>query len=58
MPNKSVADLSAAVAQILSLPDHGRELGGRGREFCQANLDIRLGIEDITAVYKNLRDGG
>ncbi|GJM30900.1 MAG: hypothetical protein DHS20C17_35350 [Cyclobacteriaceae bacterium] len=58
VPNKSVAGLSAAVAQILTLPDHGRELGGRGIEFCQANLDIRLGIEDITAVYKKLRDGG
>jgi len=58
VPNKSVAGLSAGVAQILTLPDHGRELGGRGIEFCRANLDIRLGIEDITAVYKNLRDGG
>lgn len=57
VPNKSVAGLSAAVAQILTLPDHGRELGGRGIEFCQANLDIRLGIEDITTVYKKLRDG-
>ena len=57
VPNKSVEDLSAAVAQILTLPDHGRELGSRGIEFSQANLDIRLGIEDITAVYKNLRDG-
>ncbi|GJL60478.1 MAG: hypothetical protein NPIRA03_33350 [Nitrospirales bacterium] len=58
VPNKSVAGLSAAIAQILTLPDHGRELGNRGIEFCQANLDIRLGIEDITAVYKNLREGG
>lgn len=57
VPGKSVEDLSAAVAQILTLPDHGRELGSRGIEFSQANLDIRLGIEDITAVYKNLRDG-
>lgn len=57
VPNKSVAGLSAAVAQILTLPDHGRELGVRGIEFSQANLDIRLAIEDITAVYKNLKDG-
>ena len=57
VPNKSVTGLSAAVAQILTLPDHGRELGARGIDFCQANLDIRLGIEDITAVYKNLSDG-
>lgn len=57
VPNKSVAGLSTAVAQILTLPDHGRELGDRGIEFSQANLDLRLGIGDITAVYKNLRDG-
>jgi glycosyltransferase involved in cell wall biosynthesis len=57
VPNKSVEGLSAAIAQILALPDHGRGLGGRGIEFSQTNLDIRLGIEDITAVYKNLRDG-
>lgn len=57
VPNKCVAGLSTAVAQILTLPDHGRELGDRGIEFSQANLDLRLGIGDITAVYKNLRDG-
>ena len=57
VPNKNVAGLSAAVALILTLPDHGRELGCRGIKFSQDNLDIRLGIEDITEVYQHLRDG-
>jgi len=57
VPNKSVAGLSAAVAQILTLPDHGRELGGRGIGFSQSNLDIRQAIQDMTTVYKNLKDG-
>ena len=57
VPNKSVADLSAAVAQILTLPDQGREIGSRGIEFSQSNLDIRQAIADMTTVYKNLKDG-
>ena len=57
VPNQSAEALSAAVAQILLLPDHGREMGSRGIEFSQANFDIRLAIEDITTVYKNLKDG-
>jgi glycosyltransferase involved in cell wall biosynthesis len=57
VPNKSVAGLSAAIAQILTLPDHGKKLGARGLEFSQATLDIRWGIEDITTVYKNLKNG-
>ena len=57
VPNQNVEALSAAVAQILLLPDQGREMGSRGIEFSQANLDIRQAIEDIIVVYKNLKDG-
>ena len=57
VPNKSVEALSAAVAQILLLPDHGKEMGSRGIEFSQANWDLRQGIEDLIVVYKNLKDG-
>jgi glycosyltransferase involved in cell wall biosynthesis len=57
IPNKSVEALSAAVAQILTLPDHGREMGSRGIEFSQTHFDIRQAIEDVTTVYKNLKNG-
>jgi len=57
VPNKSVEALAAAVAQILLLPDHGKKMGSRGIEFCQANFDIRQAIKDIIVVYKNLKDG-
>ena len=57
VPNKSVEALSAAVAQILLLPDHGREMGSRGIEFSRINLDLGQGIEDLIVVYKNLKDG-
>jgi len=57
VPNQSVEALSAAVAQILTLPDHGREMGNRGIEFSQTHFDIRQAIEDVTTVYKNLKDG-
>jgi len=57
VPNESVEGLAAAVAQILMLPDHGMQLGARGAEFSQANLDIRQAIEDMTAVYENLKNG-
>ena len=55
--NKSVEALTEAVAQILLLPDQGKEMGSRGIEFCQANFDIRQAIKDIIVVYKNLKDG-
>jgi glycosyltransferase involved in cell wall biosynthesis len=57
IPNKSVEALAAAVAQILLLPDHGKEMGSRGIEFSQANWDLRQGIADLIVVYKNLKDG-
>jgi len=57
VPNKSVEALSTAVAQILSMPDQGREIGSRGIEFSRVNLDIRQAIEDMATVYKNLKDG-
>jgi glycosyltransferase involved in cell wall biosynthesis len=57
VPNQSVEALSAAVAQILLLPDQGREMGSRGIEFSRLNLNIRQTIEDMTTVYKNLKDG-
>lgn len=58
VPNQNVKALSDAVAQILELPDQGKEIGARGREFSRENMDIRHAIEDIAAVYKNLRDEG
>jgi len=57
VPNKSAEALSTAVAQILSMPGQGREMGSRGIEFSRINLDIRQAIEDMTTVYKNLKDG-
>ena len=57
VPNKSVEGLSAAVAQILALPDHGREIGRRGSEYSQANLDIRQSVKDMTEVYENIING-
>ena len=56
VPNQNVKALSDAVAQILTMPDQGKEIGARGIEFSQGNMDIRQAIEDIAAVYKNLRD--
>ena len=58
VPNKSVEALSAAVARILLLADHGKEMGSRGIEFSKANFDLRQAIKDIVLVYKNLKDGG
>jgi glycosyltransferase involved in cell wall biosynthesis len=58
VPNKNVGALVVAVAQILMLPDQGKEMGGRGIEFSQANLDIKQAVEDIATVYKNLKEGG
>lgn len=57
VPNKCVSSLSAAIAQILMLPDHGRELGSRGTEYSRANLDIRRSIEDMAVVFENLKAG-
>ena len=57
VPNKSAEALSAAVAQILCLPDQGREMGNRGQKFSQVNFDIRRTIEDFTKVYSDLKDG-
>ena len=57
VPNESVEALLPAVAQILSLPDQGREMGSRGMEFSRVNLDFRQAIEDLTTVYKNLKNG-
>jgi glycosyltransferase involved in cell wall biosynthesis len=57
VPNKNVEALSKAVAQILMLPDQGREIGSCGIEFSKANLEIRQAIEDMAIVYKNLKDG-
>ena len=57
MPNKSAESLSTAVAQILLLPDHGREMGSRGQEFSQVNFDIRRAIGDFTKIYSHLKDG-
>ena len=58
VPNQNVEALSAAVAQILAMPDQGREIGSRGIEFSRINLDIRQAVEDMTKVYKYLKDGG
>lgn len=58
VPNQNVKALSDAVAQILELPDQGKEIGARGTKFSQENMDIQQAIEDIAAVYKNLKDDG
>ena len=58
VPNQNVEAFSAAVAQILTMPDQGREIGSRGIEFSRINLDIRQAVEDMTKVYKYLKDGG
>jgi glycosyltransferase involved in cell wall biosynthesis len=57
VPNQNAEALSTGVTQILSMPDQGREIGSRGIEFSRINLDIRQAVEDITTVYKNLKEG-
>lgn len=57
VPNQNVGALVVAVAQILMLPDQGKEMGGRGIVFSRENLDIRQAVEDIATVYKNLKGG-
>jgi len=57
VPNKCAEDLSVAVAQILALPDQGKEIGNRSLEFSQKNLDIRQAIEDMVTVSENLKNG-
>ncbi len=57
VPNQSVDALSAAVAQVLTLPDQGREMGSRGIEYSRVNLDIRNAMADYTTIYHNLKNG-
>ncbi len=57
VPSQCVKALSAAVVQILMMPDQGREMGSRGIEYSRINFDIRQSIEDITAVYGVLKNG-
>jgi glycosyltransferase involved in cell wall biosynthesis len=56
VPSKSAEALSTGVNQLLTLPDQGREMGGRGIEYSQEYLNIRKAIRDMTTVYKNLKD--
>ena len=38
VPNRDPSALAKAAADILTLPDAGRSLGERGREYCQKHL--------------------
>lgn len=57
VPNKSNEAFSTAVAQLLRLPDRGREIGRRGVEYSKKNFDIQKTIEEMTTVYTNLKNG-
>jgi len=57
VPSQCVESLSAAVSQILMLPDQGREMGSRGIDYIRKNYDIRKAIQDVTAVYGILKRG-
>jgi glycosyltransferase involved in cell wall biosynthesis len=57
VPNQSAEALSAAVSQILMLPDQGREMGSRGIKCIRENYDLRNAIQDVTAVYEVLKKG-
>jgi glycosyltransferase involved in cell wall biosynthesis len=56
VPPKDAAALSAAVQQILSLPDRGRPMGELAAGYCRTHLDIQRLVSMLTAVYADLRE--
>ena len=54
--NCDAEDLAKAISQILSLPDHGREMGSLGGAFCAEHLDIRAAVGNFVSTYVALRN--
>jgi glycosyltransferase involved in cell wall biosynthesis len=54
VPAGDVAALAAGAADLLTSPDRGRTLGERGATYAAAHLDIRDGVEMLTAVCEQL----
>jgi glycosyltransferase involved in cell wall biosynthesis len=54
VPNKDAPALASAVARILSMPDRGRLMGGRGIDYCRAQLDLQKQVDGLSSVYTAL----
>jgi glycosyltransferase involved in cell wall biosynthesis len=57
VPNRDAEALAQAIAQILMLPDRGREMGERGVEYGRDHLDISQMVVPFFAAYENLANG-
>lgn len=57
VPNRDTQALAKATAEVLMMPDRGRNLGSLGASYSRAHLDIRQAIDTFAAAYTALAKG-